>query len=92
MKKSFGLSRKIINFILQIVFAFSVISPAAANDENFPWEVFLPAIMAQPRCNSKNLSLCNTVLDCYNNSGYWYSNRCKSLSNISILTTLNGRD
>ena len=46
--------------------------------EDFPWEMFLPAITAKPRCDSKNLSLCQTVSDCYYNSGYWYFNKCNS--------------
>ena len=46
--------------------------------EDFPWEMFLPAITAKPRCDSKNLSLCQTVSACCYNSGYWYFNKCNS--------------
>ena len=66
----------------KIIFSFFIFSfcyPISLKaQEDFPWEMFLPAITAKPRCDSKNLSLCDTVSDCYYKSGYWYFNKCNS--------------
>ena len=43
--------------------------------EEFPWPLFLQAILT-PQCNSANIDKCKTIADCFYNGLYWYNNSC----------------
>ena len=82
----FFMAHNLFMVTFQIFIFISFAGPARGGNEDFPWELFLPSINATTSCNSKNLSLCMNVYDCYKNSGYWYSGKCNNVpTNSKIL-------
>ena len=61
-----------------IVLVFHVVIPRIGFSADFPWSIFLPAILPQPTlppdvsCSKKRLDLCVSKADCLKFNGYWY--------------------
>ena len=55
----------------------------ASSKENFPWELFLPAITKKYECSINHISLCKDQITCDKAGGYWWSKTCNQSMSAS---------
>ena len=79
--KAFLFEKSAVYIFCLVTLPIEILNAEENND--FPWEMFLPAITSTSYCSPRNPSKCDNIVDCYYNNGYWYNKKCNDTPTTS---------
>lgn len=79
--KAFPFEKSVVYIFCLVTLPIEILNAEENND--FPWEMFLPAITSTSYCSPRNPSKCDNIVDCYYNNGFWYNKKCNDAPTTS---------
>jgi hypothetical protein len=79
--KTFPFGESAVYIFFLVTLPIEILNAEENND--FPWEMFLPAITSTSYCSPRNPSKCDNIIECYYNNGYWYNKKCNGAPTTS---------